>query len=182
MTPPELVGNVSGAAIQRSLFVRTHRSWDLACLRANRSNSRVPSSGAWARWRPRRKLPGVYFRLWAGCFVECARCRALRRSSADQSLFCVGHRNRPISKPRLETCFVLRPAVLALHNRNDEGCISCRISLMTSPGVRPNCPRMASKLVRSSQAIWMIRSISATVSTGWNDGFMTITVECLLRA
>lgn len=36
---------------------------------------------------------------------------------------------------------------------------------MTSPGVIPNCRTMASKLVRSSQAIWMTRSISPLESS-----------------
>ena len=60
---------------------------------------------------------------------------------------------------------VLRPVVLARHNRNDAGLSSRRINAITWPGVKPNCSRIASKLVRSSHAIWMIRSISI------DDGF-----------
>jgi hypothetical protein len=75
--------------------------------------------------------------------------------------FWSGQRKRPISNPRLATCLVFLPAVLARHMRKDEGVISFRISLITSPGVMLKCLRIASKLVRSSQAISMMRSISA---------------------
>lgn len=65
------------------------------------------------------------------------------------------------TKSNLRSCFVVRPRVRFRHIRKDLGVISLRISLITSPGERWNCSRIASKLVRSSHAIWMIRSFCA---------------------
>lgn len=43
--------------------------------------------------------------------------------------------------------------------------VSCfRINLITCPGDNPNCFRIASKVVRSSQAIWITRSSCSRVS------------------
>ena len=73
------------------------------------------------------------------------------------------HRKRPTTKPRLVRCLVLRPAVRFRQSLNDEGFRFFRMSLMTWPGSIPNCSRMASKVVRSSQAIWIMRSVWASV-------------------
>jgi len=79
-------------------------------------------------------------------------------------------RNRRCSLPEsvfanLASCLVVRPCVRFRHILNEFAVISDRISLMTSPGERPNWVRIASKLVRSSQAIMMMRSISPRVSS-----------------
>ena len=83
---------------------------------------------------------------------------------------CDLHRNRRIgfpgcTKSNLRSCFVVRPRVRFRHIRKELGVISLRISLITSPGERWNCSRIASKLVRSSHAIWMIRSFCARVNS-----------------
>ena len=59
---------------------------------------------------------------------------------------------------------MLRPVVRARQRRNDEGFRFLRINLITCPGSSPNCWRIASKVVRSSQAIWMTRSVCASSS------------------
>jgi hypothetical protein len=62
-------------------------------------------------------------------------------------------RKRPTTKDRFDKCFVFLPLVRALQSRNDEGFKFFRISLMTWPGSNPNWSRIASNVVRSSQAI-----------------------------
>ena len=59
---------------------------------------------------------------------------------------------------------MLRPVVRVRQRRNDEGFRLFRINLITCPGSSPNCWRIASKVVRSSQAIWMTRSVCASSS------------------
>jgi len=66
---------------------------------------------------------------------------------------------RPTLNPRSALCFVFLPCTRALHMRKEEGFISRRISLITSDSAMPNCSRMASKGVRSSHAISMMRSM-----------------------
>ena len=78
-------------------------------------------------------------------------------------------RNRRLFAPgltrmNLHSCFVMRPWVRARHILNDFADISIRINFTTSPGDRLNWLRIASKLVRSSQAIMMMRSMSPRVS------------------
>ena len=85
----------------------------------------------------------------------------------------LGHRKRPNSNPRFPTCFVFRQAVLSRHMRNEEGFIWARIKRITSPGVRPNCRSIASKVVRSSQAIWITRSMSAGESESVGTRFIS---------
>ena len=79
-------------------------------------------------------------------------------------LRCRLHLWRPTSKPRKALCLVALPCTLARHMRQELGFISLRIKAITSASLRPNCKRMASKGVRSSQAISMMRSISCSVS------------------
>lgn len=57
-------------------------------------------------------------------------------------------------------CFVGLPCTRFLHILKLLGFISLRISFITSSSGMPNCSSMASKEVRSSQAISIIRSMS----------------------
>ena len=77
-------------------------------------------------------------------------------------LRCKLHLWRPASKPRSALCLVALPCTLARHMRHELGFISRRISVITSASLIPNCKRIASKGVRSSQAISMMRSISCS--------------------
>ena len=77
-------------------------------------------------------------------------------------LRCSLHLWRPASKPRKALCLVALPWTRARHMRHELGFISLRINAITSASLRPNCNRMASKGVRSSQAISMMRSISCS--------------------
>ena len=70
-------------------------------------------------------------------------------------------RNRPTKKDRLNKCFVVRPFVRFRHSLNEDGFRCFRISLMTCPGSSPNCSRIASNVVRSSQAICITLSVCA---------------------
>ena len=79
-------------------------------------------------------------------------------------LRCRLHLCLPTSKPRKALCLVALPCTLARHRRQELGFISRRISAITSASLRPNCNKIASKGVRSSQAISMMRSISCSVS------------------
>jgi len=56
---------------------------------------------------------------------------------------------------------VLRPAMRLRHIRKDAGFIWRRIKATTPDSFKPNCNSMASKEVRSSQAISMMRERSA---------------------
>ena len=58
-------------------------------------------------------------------------------------------------------CFVLRPETRFLHIRNDDAFISFLISIITSFSDNPNWYSIASKDVRSSHAISIMRSIEA---------------------
>ena len=61
----------------------------------------------------------------------------------------------------MAACFVLRPRTRSRHRRNDAGFSCCRISAMTAASSSSNWVLMASKGVRSSQAISMTRDTSA---------------------
>ena len=58
-------------------------------------------------------------------------------------------------------CFVLRPVTLFLHIRKEDDFISFLISVITSFSDNPNWYSIASKDVRSSHAISIMRSIEA---------------------
>jgi len=74
--------------------------------------------------------------------------------------------------PRRASCLVRRPAVLFRHSLNELALNSRRISLMTSPGVSPNCLSMQSNDVRSSHAICIIRSRSESDRGCWTASLM----------
>ena len=89
-------------------------------------------------------------------------CFAIRFPLID---FCRLHLKRlPTMGWRL-ACFVIRPCTRARHLRQFRGCISRFIRAFTSSSERPNCILMASKGVRSSQAISMMRSISVSLNS-----------------
>ena len=79
-------------------------------------------------------------------------------------LRCKLHLCLPTSNPRKALCLVALPCTLARHMRQELGFISLRIKVITSASLRPNCNKIASKGVRSSQAISMMRSMSCSVS------------------
>ncbi|QNI94570.1 hypothetical protein SynA15127_01491 [Synechococcus sp. A15-127] len=61
----------------------------------------------------------------------------------------------------MKPCFVFRPVTRLRHIRNDDGFSSVLINAITSGSVTPYWACIASKVVRSSQAISMILSISS---------------------
>ena len=79
--------------------------------------------------------------------------------------FCLEHLNLPSSKFRFLLCFVALPCTRSLHILKLLGFISRRIRLITSCYFNPNWNFMASKVVRSSQAISIIRSIFLSVNS-----------------
>ena len=70
-----------------------------------------------------------------------------------------------ISTGRNAACLVARPAMRLRHMRNDEAFISRRIRAITADSFSPNCVSIASKVVRSSHAISIMREISAGVNS-----------------
>ena len=77
---------------------------------------------------------------------------------------CRLHRKRSTSVRSL-ACLVLRPVTRLRQLRNDPGCMCRRMSSRTSFSLRPNWNSMASKGVRSSQAISMRRFRSSALSS-----------------
>jgi len=75
-------------------------------------------------------------------------------------------RCRTTSTLRSAACLVTRPAIRLRHILNDDGFICNRISATTADSFNPNCNSIASKAVRSSQAISTIRETSASLSNG----------------
>ncbi len=75
-------------------------------------------------------------------------------------VFCIVHLNRFTPLLRRAACLVTLPLVRLRHILKLELFISFRINLITSFSFKPNCISMASKLVRSSHAISIMRSIS----------------------
>lgn len=73
-------------------------------------------------------------------------------------------RNRVMSDERSAWCFVFLPFILFRHLLKPEDFNSFRISEITSASERPNWASIASKLVRSSQAISIMRSVAAAES------------------
>ena len=87
---------------------------------------------------------------------------------------CRLHRNRSTSSSRSCRCLVFLPCTLLRQFRQLCGFSSLRISAMVSASVSPNCCSMASKGVLSSQAISMMRSISASPSVFFFCIFITL--------
>lgn len=79
--------------------------------------------------------------------------------------FCRLHLKRLPTMGWPLACFVIRPCTRARHLRQFRGCSSRFIRAFTSSSERPNCILMASKGVRSSQAISMMRSISVSLNS-----------------
>lgn len=73
------------------------------------------------------------------------------------------HLNRWVLGVRSARCLLERPDTRRRHRRNELSFRIFRMSWMTSGSDRPNCHSMASKGVRSSQAISTIRSMSSVV-------------------
>ena len=67
----------------------------------------------------------------------------------------------PIKKSLFPRCFVFLPYIRFLHRRYDDGFICFRISSFTACSPNPNCDLIASKGVRSSQAISIILDMSS---------------------
>ena len=61
--------------------------------------------------------------------------------------------------PRRAACLVRRPAMRLRHIRKDDGFMCRRIKSITADSVKPNWASIASKVVRSSQAISTIREM-----------------------
>ena len=80
-------------------------------------------------------------------------------------LRCMLHLKRVMSLAASARCLVTRPCTRARHLRQLLGCSSRFMSAFTSSSRNPNCVKMASKGVRSSQAISMMRSMSSGLST-----------------
>lgn len=78
-------------------------------------------------------------------------------------LFWREHLKLPIPKFRFLACLVALFWTRWRHIFQLESFISWRMSLMTSPSGTPKLNLMESKVVRSSHAIWMIRSTSRSV-------------------
>ncbi len=76
-------------------------------------------------------------------------------------LLCVGHLCRSIEGWRNFSCLVERPDTLARHRLKEDRLRLCLIIVITSPSLRPKRRFMASKGVRSSHAISMMRSTSS---------------------
>ena len=78
---------------------------------------------------------------------------------------CLEHLKRLISSDRLERCFVFRPDTRLRHNEKLEGFNRLRIRAITSGSRNPNWNSMASKGVRSSHPISIMRLMSSSVIT-----------------
>ncbi len=72
---------------------------------------------------------------------------------------CKSDLKRAPSTALLARCLVARPCTRARHRRQEAGFSSRRISRITALSFSPNWARMASKGVRSSQAISITRSV-----------------------
>lgn len=123
---------------------------------------------------------------WLGCFIrqfgelidkkaknKCKSCFLFHNSAQiayrllcrlPEMIRCCRDLKRKTSELRLPACLVERPCTLARHFFQLLGCISCFINSMTSLSDTPNWAFMASKGVRSSQAISIIRSMSASLN------------------
>ena len=83
------------------------------------------------------------------------------------------HLKRGSEKIRFCKCFVLRPAIRLRHIWKLDNLLLARINSITSFSCSPNWNLIASNGVRSSQAIWMIRSISSSENLFTTSTFFT---------
>lgn len=95
--------------------------------------------------------------------IVCFECHRLDILFCEIVL-CREHLNRSISSDRFFRCFWLTPLLTRFrHSLKLDDFRDLLINLMTCCSERPNCALMASKGVRSSQAISMTLSVSSSV-------------------
>ncbi len=83
----------------------------------------------------------------------------------EEILRCLLHLNLTTDASRKARCLVARPCTRFLQRSKLLRFSSRRMSWMTFFSVNPNCDLMASNGVRSSQAIWIMRSVTSGVSS-----------------